>query len=53
MTDFEIVRAYMAKKYPTMTYAIRMGNRCVWVSMGLIEMYFTIRDGDIVDIVVD
>ena len=53
MSDFEIVKEYMAKRYPTITYAMRMGNRCVWVSMGLVEMYFTIRDEKIVDIQVD
>ena len=53
MTDFEIVKNYMDKKYPQKPYAIRNGNRCVWVSMGLVDMYFILRDSKIVDILVD
>ena len=53
MKNFEIVESYLAKKYPNKPYAIREGNRCVWVSMGLVEMYFILRDGKIIDIQVD
>jgi len=53
MTDFEIVKNYMDTKYPQKTYAIRNGNNSVWVSMGLVEMYFVIKNGMIVDIQVD
>ena len=41
------------KKYPNKPYAIREGNRCVWVSMGLVEMYFIVNNGTITDIQVD
>jgi len=53
MKNFEIVESYLAKKYPNKPYAIREGNRCVWVSMGLCDMYFILRDSKIVDIQVD
>ena len=53
MTDFEIVKNYMDSKYPQKSYAMRNGNNCVWVSMGLVDMYFILRDGKIVDIQVD
>jgi len=53
MTDFDIVKNYMDAKYPQKTYAMRNGNKCVWVSMGLVDMYFILREGKIVDIQVD
>jgi hypothetical protein len=53
MTDFDIVKNYMDSKYPQKTYAMRNGNNCVWVSMGLVDMYFILREGKIVDIQVD
>jgi hypothetical protein len=53
MTDFDIVKNYMDSKYPQKTYAMRKGNNCVWVSMGLCDMYFILREGKIVDIQVD
>lgn len=53
MKNIEIVESYLAKKYPNKPYAIREGNRCVWVSMGLVEMYFTVHNGTITDIQVD
>jgi len=53
MKNFEIVESYLAKKYPHRLYSIREGNDCVWVSMGLVEMYFIVRNGMIIDIQVD
>ena len=53
MTDLEIVSEYMERKYGGKTYAMRKGFDCVWVSMGLVEMYFTVRNGTITDIQVD
>jgi hypothetical protein len=49
----EIVKAYMGETYPNKLYSIRMGNDCVWVSMGLVEMYFIVRNEKIVDVQVD
>ena len=53
MKNFEIVKSYLAKRYPDKAYAMREGNACVWVSMGLVEMYFIVKDEKIVDIQVD
>lgn len=53
MTDFEIVSDYMERKYSGKTYSMRKGFDCVWVSLGLCEIYFTVRDGKIADIQVD
>jgi len=53
MKNFEIVESYLAKKYPNKPYAIREGNHCVWVSMGLVEMYFIVNNNVITDIQVD
>jgi hypothetical protein len=53
MTKFEIAKEYMDTRYPDKTYAMREGNGCVWVSMGLVEMYLIIKDQMIVDIQVD
>jgi hypothetical protein len=53
MTDFEIVKYYMAIKYPEQRYSMRAGNGNVWVTMGYSDVYFYIQDGKIVDIVFD
>ena len=60
MKNFEIVESYLAKKYPNRPYAMREGNDCVWVSMGhpstsmgLVEMYFIVKNNVITDIQVD
>jgi hypothetical protein len=54
MTKFEIAKQYMDKRYPSQTYAMREGNDCVWVSlMGVVEMYLTIRDNQVVNVQVD
>ena len=53
MTKFEIAEKYMAKRYPSVPYAMREGNGCVWISMGLVEMYLTIRNETVVDVQVD
>jgi len=53
MTDFEIVKNYMATKFPEQRYSIRSGNKNVWVTIGYSDVYFYIRDGVIVDIQFD
>lgn len=53
MTKFEIAKEFMAKRYPSKAYAMREGNGCVWVSMGIVEMYLTIQGNQVVDIQVD
>jgi hypothetical protein len=34
-------------------YAMREANDCVWISMGLVEMYLTIRNETVVNVEVD
>ncbi len=53
MTDFEIVKEFMKTKHPNAAYSMRNGNDCIWVSMGMVEMYFIIRNGKIADIQID
>ena len=53
MTKFEIAKKYMDTRYPSKAYAMREGNGCVWVSMGIVEMYLIIRNDMVVDVQVD
>lgn len=34
-------------------YSIRPGNKCVWVSYGLVNCYYIIREGRIADVQYD
>ena len=51
--DYQIVREYMMRKYPSALYNMAKGNDCVWVSFNNVKMYFIIRDNKIADIQVD
>jgi hypothetical protein len=51
--DYQIINDYMTATYPNMAYNVRKGNDCIWVSMGVVNMYFIIRDNKIADIQVD
>lgn len=53
MTNFEIAKKWMDTRYPNKPYAMREGNDCVWISMGVVEMYLTIRNGMVTDVQVD
>ena len=53
MTDFEIVKNYMATKYPEQRYSMRYGNGNVWVTIGYSDVYFYIHKGVIIDIQFD
>lgn len=53
MTKLEIAKKYMDTRYPSKAYAMREGYDCVWVSMGVVEMYLTIRNDMVVDVQVD
>jgi hypothetical protein len=53
MSDFDIVNQYMAETYPNVPYTIRQGNGAIWVSKGMIDMYFIIKHGKILDIQID
>jgi hypothetical protein len=51
--DYQIVREYMMRKYPSAIYNMAKGNDCIWVAFNNLNMYFIIRDNEIVDIQVD
>jgi hypothetical protein len=48
-----IISEYMALHYAGRLYQTYIGNMCDWVSMGNVNLYFTIRDNRIIDIHVD
>jgi len=52
-THKSIVEQYMAEKYPNVNYTMRPGNNTIWVTKGMVDMYFIIRNDQIVDIQVD
>ena len=55
--DYEIVREYMMRKYPSTLYSMAKGNDCIWVmlnnSFGSLNMYFIIKDNKIMRIDID
>jgi hypothetical protein len=38
---------------PDIRYEVRQGNNCIWISFGMVHMYYIFRDGKIVDVQVD
>lgn len=52
-SDFEVVKKYLEEKEPNAAWTARPGNNCVWVSKGRLEMYYFVKDGKVVDIVID
>lgn len=53
MTNFQIVEEYMTKQYPNVRYTMRQGNGAIWVTKGVVDMYFIVKNGKIVDIQID
>ena len=57
MFDYEdalpIVEEYIRENNPTAVYTVREGHKCVWVSMGRTEQYYIVKDGKVVDIIID
>lgn len=51
--DYVIVNEYMKRKYPSYNYSVKQGNKCVWVIMNNINMYFIIKDNKIMRIDID
>ena len=51
--DTLIVNEYMQRKYPSYTYSLKQGNNCVWVIMNNLNMYFTVKDNNIIRIDID
>ena len=48
-----IVNEYMARKYPNRLYSLKQGNNCIWVMLNNINMYFIIKDNQIMRIDID
>lgn len=49
---FEVVKTELDKQ-GIKNYTARPGNNCVWVSYGRIEAYYIVKDGKVVDIIID
>lgn len=52
-SDLEIVKAWMEVSYPGRPYTPRAGNGCVWISMGMINMYVFVKDGKVCNVEID
>jgi hypothetical protein len=54
MNEFEVmlVTEDLRKKGVT-NYSMQPGNKCIWVSHGLVNCYYIFQDGKIADIQVD
>lgn len=52
-SDLEIVKAWMEVTHPGRAYTPRPGNDCVWISMGMVNMYVFVKDGKVYNVVVD
>lgn len=48
-----LINNYMSNKFPNRLYNIRKGNNCEWITMGNINMYFIIRDNQIIRVDID
>ena len=51
--DYQIVREYMMRKYPSALYSMAKGNDCIWVMINNLNMYFIIKDNKIIRIDID
>ena len=48
----DLVTAHLAAKGIT-NFELSEGNDCVWASYGYVNAYYIIRDGKIVDVIID
>lgn len=55
LNEFELILLCedFERKYPNTPYTVRPGNRCIWVTSGLVDMYYIFQNGKIVDVQVD
>ena len=55
LNEFELIQTCedFERKYPGAQYTVRPGNRCIWVTAGVVDMYYIFKDGKIVDVQVD
>jgi hypothetical protein len=51
--DYQIVREYMMRKYPSALYTMARGNDCIWVAFNNLSMYFIVKDNKIMRIDID
>ena len=52
-SDLEVVKAWMEVAYPSRVYTSRAGNGCVWISMGMVNMYVFVKDGKVCNVEID
>jgi hypothetical protein len=53
MNDFDLVKRDLELTHKGKPYVLQKGNGCVWVTMGVVNMYYFVRDGKIVDVQID
>jgi len=55
MNEFEMIQVgeYMTKNHPNVHYTMTLGNDCIWVYYGQLNLYFIFRNGKIADIQID
>lgn len=52
MNDFEVVKAKLAEE-GIVNYSLYQANGCVGVTFGRVSAYYYVRDGKVVDVIVD
>jgi len=53
MNDFDVVKRDLELTHKGKPYVLYKGNNCVWVTMGVLNLYYFVKDGKIVDVQVD
>jgi hypothetical protein len=53
MNDFDLVKRDLERTHKGKPYVLHKGNNCVWVTLGVVNLYYFVRDGKIVDVQVD
>lgn len=51
--DKLVVQAWMEESSNKQPFTLRKGNRCVWATQGGVHMYLYVRDGSVVNVIVD
>jgi hypothetical protein len=55
INEFELIQACddFEKVYPVQKYNVYPGNECVWISTGVVNLYYIFQDGKISQVQVD
>lgn len=55
LNEFELILACadFEKRYPGDGYNVYPGNNCIWISAGLLDLYYIFRDGKIAEVQID